>query len=559
MSKYIFSLCLSFLIFDFLNAKTWYVATTGNDNSAGTLSAPFKTIPKAISSAAAGDIIELRGGTYSSNEIRITKSNLTLRSYTGEWAIINAVMNDEDIASCIWYNEPDVVGGTLENLEITGGYYYGVSFETNWDWGVPLNQRHGVSNITIRNCKIHDTGRDCIKIKPFCNNIKILNCSIYNSGKGPGNNPNDPNAEGIDNVNGWGMEVKGCYIHHTSTTGIYAKGGAKNCIIEENLIMETGEAGILLGFYTDADFFDTTTNPSYYECINSIARNNMVVNTGGAGIGFFAAQNCEAYNNTVVTATPKFHAPLFCAKGEVWISNSLTLTPANQSIKVYNNIFIDKSGTGDEDFTAQLREGALTGTNVFANNIYHKTTGAAKFNDGVSYPYPNFAEWKTRTQLDLTSREGNPNLNTQFHLVAGSIAIDAGRSIPSNSRDYDGNLRTGSPDIGADELNAGASLQVPPPSNVIGTGTAIVSKIKESKIEDKPIFVFPNPIYDMAHLKGDTTSFDIYEVFDVSGRLCLKNNMTSSTINLTSLQQGYYFLKLSSKNGEFKIVTFNKL
>ncbi len=539
-------------------AKNWYVATNGNDNAVGSLAAPFKTIPKAIASASAGDIIELRGGTYSSNEIRVTKNDLTIRSYSGEWAIISAVMNDEDIASCIWYNEPDVTGGVLENLEITGGYYYGISFETNWDWGVPLNQRHGASNITIRNCKIHDTGRDCIKIKPFCNNIKVLNCTIYNSGKGPGNNPNDPNAEGIDNVNGWGMEVRGCYFHHTSTSAIYAKGGAKNCIIEENLIMDAGEAGILLGFYTDAEFFDTTTNPNYYECINSIARNNLIINTGGAGIGFFGAQNCEAYNNTVVTASSKFHAALFLSKGDIWLSNTKSATPSNQNIKIYNNIFVDKSGTADEDFTAQVRDGALAGTNVINHNIYHKTTGAAKFDDGVSWPYPNFSQWKSKLNIDATSKETNPNLNAQFHLSAGSPAIDAGAAMPSSSRDYDGNKRSNTPDIGADEYNAGAALTVPPPSNVIGTGASNSVTQKELQQSDIQIIAHPNPTNGRLHFKGDIAKFDAFGIYDLNGKMVFKNDLQRDYIDLHFLPQGAYMLNLTHQNGKRKSVLILK-
>jgi hypothetical protein len=46
--------------------------------------------------------------------------------------------------------------------------------------GLGLPTRKGVSNITLRNCKIHDTGRDCIKIKPACNGIQIIACELYN-------------------------------------------------------------------------------------------------------------------------------------------------------------------------------------------------------------------------------------------------------------------------------------------------------------------------------------------------------------------------------------------
>ncbi|MFN8395732.1 MAG: right-handed parallel beta-helix repeat-containing protein, partial [Bacteroidia bacterium] len=344
-------------------AATWYVATNGNDAATGTLSDPLLTLDAAITLASPGDVIELRGGTYPSNEVRVTVSNLTIRSFPGEWAILAASTTDPDVASCIWYSEPDVNGGTLENLELTGGYYYGLSFETNWDWGVPAQDRHGASNIIVRGCHIHHTGRDCIKIKPGCDGIQILGCELDHSGIGPANQP-DPNAEGIDNVNGDGMVVRNCHIHHTSTTGVYAKGGADGCLIEENLIRETGEAGILLGFYTDAEYFDEIANPNYQECRNSIARNNIVMGTGGAGIGFYASENCRAEHNTVITASPAFHSPLFCANGEIWISSASTVTPPNINLTAVGNIFVDQSGTGPEDYTVQIRPGALTGTTV---------------------------------------------------------------------------------------------------------------------------------------------------------------------------------------------------
>ena len=82
---------LIFLLFALpltLSAATFYVATTGNDNNPGSLAAPFRTLTKAIAAASPGSIIELRGGKYTSSEIRINKSNLTIRSYANEWACL---------------------------------------------------------------------------------------------------------------------------------------------------------------------------------------------------------------------------------------------------------------------------------------------------------------------------------------------------------------------------------------------------------------------------------------------------------------------------------------
>lgn len=529
-----------------LQAATWYVAPNGNDNNPGTLAQPLKTIPEAIDRANAGDVIELRGGTYPSNEIRIPKNNLTIRSYASEWAVIEAPLNNEDIASCIWYNEPEVTGGRLERLEIKGGYYYGVSFETNWEWGVPDNERRGAGSITLVQCKIHDTGRDCVKIKPGCDNIQLLHCELYNSGIGPSNSEANggPNAEGIDNVNGDGMVVRHCYIHHTSTSGVYAKGGADNCLIEANLITHTGEAGILLGFYTDADFFDAVHNPSYYECLNSIARNNMVITTGGAGIGLFAAQHCQAYNNTVVTASPLYHAPLMLAPGDIYLSESLTLRPPNNSIQVYNNIFVDQSGTGDEDYTVQVREGALTGTNLINRNLYYKTTGPARFDDGVSWPALSLQQWRTQLGFDAQSQEANPSLNTQYHLQAGSPAIDAGQTLATAIADYDGQPRAGTIDIGADEASNGPALVVPPPAGVIGTGApGTLTAASQEPLQPVSWTAYPNPATDWVHLQGALPTRLAWALYSAQGA-CVRQG-TGTSLYVADLPAGPYYLSVA--------------
>lgn len=524
-------------------AANWYVAPNGNDNNAGSLSSPFKTIDRAIEAAEPGDIIELRNGNYNSGEIRVTKNNLTIRSYPGEWAVIQAPVNNEDIASCFWYNEPEVEYGLLERLEIIGGYYYGVSFETNWDWGVPDNQRHGASNITIKNCKIHHTGRDCIKIKPECNNISIIGCELHHSGVGPGN-ANDPNAEGVDNVNGDNMIVRNCYIHDISTTGVYAKGGAENCFIDGNLIMNTGEAGILLGFYTDAEYFDTNSNPTYYECQYSTAYNNIIVNTGGAGIGFFAARYCSAYNNTVVTASTQFHAPLYCSPGEIWISNNLTLNPANQFLSIFNNIFIDQSPSDDDHYTVRIREGALEGSNTFDHNVYFKTTGNATFDDGVSWPALTLPEWKSQMGFDPQSLETNPQLNNQFHLNNNSPAIDAGENTPVAITDYDGQARSGAIDIGADESGNGPSLPVPPPADVIGTGAAGSSTPTVNISPVAPYEVSPNPTTDFIVIDGPEAPFTI-TLYDAKGNQ-LNQYQNTRRLELASLTPGIYIVKIQT-------------
>ncbi len=450
--------------------RTWYVALSGNDAANGTKEASLKTVQKAVDLAKQGDVVELRGGTHESREIRIRRSNLTIRSFPGEWAIIKAPTNVEDIASALWYRDARVKGGVLENLEIVGGYYYGIKLENNWENNEPT--RMAVSNLTIRACRIHDTGRDCIKIVPGCTDIQVLNCEIHHSGIGPANVSAD-NAEGIDNVNGPRMVVRGCYFHDIATTGLYAKGGAKNCVIEANLIMNCGEMGITAGNTdTDEEWFDQD-NPTYQESFDIIIRNNLIINAKWGGVGLFAAVRPQVLNNTFVNVASSTYGALYLSRGETYVSpNGALRTPPCRDVTVLNNIFVQTTA-GDRPmirirFNADDRAESLTGTNVIDYNRYFRA-GATAFYENRQSTDLSFAQWKTATGFDAHSREGDPSLDAQAHLLPNSPCLRAGLSTALVTTDFDGNPRSGSPDLGADQ-SGGVPLAVPPPGSVVGTG-----------------------------------------------------------------------------------------
>ncbi|MEV7892512.1 right-handed parallel beta-helix repeat-containing protein [Streptomyces sp. NPDC002817] len=76
-------------------ATDLYVAPNGSDSNAGTLTAPLKTIQRAVDLAQAGTTIQVRGGTYApSTNLQLLKSGtasqpITLRNYNGERVIID--------------------------------------------------------------------------------------------------------------------------------------------------------------------------------------------------------------------------------------------------------------------------------------------------------------------------------------------------------------------------------------------------------------------------------------------------------------------------------------
>src|SRR6185312_1343331 len=74
-------------------AAEYYVSTTGSDANAGTMDAPFATLQKGVSAAAAGDTVWIRGGTYkvttpasSGAGINFSKSGTSDASRIKYWA-----------------------------------------------------------------------------------------------------------------------------------------------------------------------------------------------------------------------------------------------------------------------------------------------------------------------------------------------------------------------------------------------------------------------------------------------------------------------------------------
>lgn len=548
-------ICTILLMLSCINSKaqtTWFVSPSGNDGGSGSITSPFLTVQKAVSEASDYDTIELRSGHYlQRNIIRVPKNYITIRSYRNEWAILEAPVNDVDIDAVVWFNDPDMDGGNLINLEIVGGYYYGVKTESNFDNRIPGYPNNGVQNVNIIHCKIHDTGRDCIKLTPASNNANIVFCEIYNSGVGPANIP-DANAEGIDNVNCDNVLVYACYIHDISTNGLYHKGGAANCITSNNLVVNCGNGGIALGYLdTDEEYFDLDSNPTRYENINGIVSNNIIINTAYEGIGLYAVLNAKIYNNTVVNTAKEIHGCLFISRGEVWISSG-ELTPPCTNLDISNNIFSNHVTCNGYMIETRENVSQLNGTNTFKHNIYYNNGNAPVFSwFGNEY---TMNQWISNTGLDsIGSNVIHPMLDMSMHLSSASPCINAGynlgTAIPS---DYDNEFRIDdSIDIGADEYST-SGLQIPPPTGIIGTGIND-DIILEAQSELNPNWSFyPSIVHDYLYIENCISPTTLH-IYTYDGRIIktIQVNSTYVALPISDLPSNTYLLQMNAKSKPF--------
>ena len=406
-----------------------YVSPDGNDAVAtGSFDAPYFSINTALAAAQPGDTIILRGGTYREGvNVRIRMPNITIKSAKGEWVIIDLTTCDSgaDEDSGVYF-DVDSSGGKLQCVEVMGGFY-AVCMETKWNWGGD-DDWVAASDIIIEDCILHDSKYDVVKIKPNCDNITIRYNEIYHSGRAEIDNPSwlygEANAEGIDNVNGDNMVVQYNYIHDIGGNGIYAKGGATDALIENNIVERTCGAGIMIGFDTSPEYFDTDVNPEYYENIRGIVRNNLIIDTGWEGIGLYGSKDAQIYNNTLVNVDSgpgQYHSAIyFGLTYQDW--EDYAGRPASVNPNIHHNIVCQPSDVVRPMIEIRYADelggmSPLDGNPVMTNNCYFLAGQNAVFADyrpGSTLENAGLSAWQSHIGGDSGSFEADPVLNAEF-------------------------------------------------------------------------------------------------------------------------------------------------
>ena len=165
-------ICLS------LSGTTYYISPNGRDSNPGSLSQPFFTLNKAWTVISAGDIVYLRGGTYSfptSQEltgVNGTAANpIKIWAYPGETPVITKA------AGWTYYNS--------EGIHFEGNYFHWKGIEirgfTQLDDNIIVGFRTIYSSHNIfelLNCHGNSRG---FELTDGCNDNLILNCDFHHN------------------------------------------------------------------------------------------------------------------------------------------------------------------------------------------------------------------------------------------------------------------------------------------------------------------------------------------------------------------------------------------
>jgi hypothetical protein len=175
----------------FAALHTYYVSPTGSDSNAGTMAAPFLTVQKGQSVAVAGDLIYIRGGTYTMSSSQISfddglyscvtylnksgtsSAPIEYRAYPGEVPVFDF----KNVKPANRRVTAFLVTGSW--IQIKGIEIIGVQVTITTHTQSECFRNEGSNNV-YEACKMHDGMANGFYLTKGGNNL-ILNCDAYNN------------------------------------------------------------------------------------------------------------------------------------------------------------------------------------------------------------------------------------------------------------------------------------------------------------------------------------------------------------------------------------------
>ena len=436
---------------------SYYVSPTGNDGAAGTEAAPWKTFQKAVNTVKGGETVYFRAGTYAAPNIRNLNPPagqwITFRPYTGEKVTINTSIAASPQGSLMIFDSSYLI---FEGLDITDVNYRrnltpcdvrkGKCPTPDGRAGIDIRASDEFSTKThhliFRNNDIHHNARH--GMLGGAADVQLLNNKIHDNGYPA------VGGQGYGTyIDGQRWIVRGNDIHHNTGNNLRLantserKYYAVDWIVEQNLIHDA-----LGPFWHSSGRPQEGFNAALYGMDGGIFRNNILYNGYGAGVwSRNMAGTTLIYNNTIYN------------------HGDAGLILSGKSIATNNIIY--KSAQRNSNFGLIIDHTSTAQKNIVGGNsslIVKKASGTESNNFRNADP-----------------RFVNPT-GGDFHLQAGSSAIDQGATLKEVPGDYAGGARPFGAvyDIGAFEQGStpGTIGPAPPPASGGGSGSTGCNAIK---------------------------------------------------------------------------------
>ena len=520
----IFLFFINFLFFTSVSAATYYVSTTGNDNGAGSMSNPWKTIQKAANVMVAGDTVLIRGGVYMGQVIVSTSgasgAYITYKNYNGEEVIIDGGMTHftEGHTALFYIKRASYIKAIGINVKNIGDGVYDNSYDQS---GFIAEFTH---HITIKDCSTYNTFSSGIFITDS-HDIIIDNNTIKLACNGGEN-------ECISMQRSFKFEIKNNKVSDGSRIplanlhggeGIDVKQGSHDGSIHHNSVSDLPSK---LGIYVDS-YKEHTYNIDVYQNIVHDCIGGFALSSEWGGV----LENIKLYNNIA------YHNSYYGFNITSW-DEALTNVHPMKDISIinntaYNNKWNGQNWGGGIIIANKDGQNIIVRNNICSQNIEQIFLPEALNLNQVKVDHNLIDGPQSSTNFGTDFIIGDPKFtdasNAKFELELGSLAIDAGSPDAAPHNDYKGGARPAGAtyDIGAYEYGATLAL---------------------TNYKDTNLLVYPIPTKDILYIENfDKTELKA-TIFDSNGKEVLHKILKSNknSFSVKSLSKGIYFLKIES-------------
>lgn len=417
-------------------AATYYVAVTGSDSANGSEATPWRTIRNAANKMVGGDTAIVKAGSYDEKVASVRSGSAGKRiSFRASGKVVTKTFNiDHAYVTVDGFEMTAANDGYMMTLrgsycEITNN----VIHDTGASWGVVRMDSDSMTGCVIRGNKYYSSTGPGDDLTVFV--VAGTNNLIENNEIGP--------AKDIDAFRAWGTNntIRGNYIHDATVTSgssahmdviqTFGLGGA----ISQNIVFERN---LVVNFDGQICMTESNGSPGMHDWD---VRNNIFVNVNlQANVG---TPNFRFYNNTLynVGSTNKLVMYLYDDPGKSNFSGA----------RIMNNIFIASSNISNYGNVMSI---GSSGSNVIVSNNFVASVSG----------FQPLSGWKENGGINGGDPKFVDAANRNFHLQAGSPAIDKGTTSISLATDYDGSPRPKgtAPDMGAYEFQNGGDVPSEP-------------------------------------------------------------------------------------------------
>jgi parallel beta-helix repeat protein len=267
-----------------LQAKVYYVSTTGSDTNPGTSTEPFKTFAKAISVLKPGDTLQVLPGRYTES-MRLTVSGTASAPITviGNGAIL------------------DMQGSKTTGMKISGSYLNVSNFEVTgaMDAGIGIPGKYVTvknnivhDNVTengVGTCGIADSYASALKVGVGGQNITIEGNTVYNNC-----------GEGIAITRGVNVVVRNNTVYDNFAPNIYVD-NSPYTTVENNLVYCTGAVLRRDGKRPTAIGLGEEYYSGWGAQMHDVLVSGNTVRDCGKGIGAFDSEVGGTLTNVTIT------------------------------------------------------------------------------------------------------------------------------------------------------------------------------------------------------------------------------------------------------------------